>query len=503
MEFPTGQHLRGDELARDETVECDVVIIGSGAGGAAAARELSKAGLRVLVLEEGRRWEPKELSTRQSWALRNLYAERGTSIALGNIYLPMPRGRAVGGSTLINSAICFRPPARVLKVWREEHGVPWADEAQLTPVVEDIERSIGVMKCHPAIAKTHNLLFKQGVEALGLEGDFISRNAAGCVGCGTCQLGCPTGGKGSVDRTLLPVALKQGAALFSCTSAAAVKVERGVAVGVEAWGVDPRTEARKRRLDVRAKKVFLAAGAINSPMLLQRQGLAGSSGQLGNNLHVHTASGACARFDQFVDAWHGVTQGYYVFLPGEAAVIETFSTTPDLYAIQWEAFSRPLGQLRQLASSGTMIGDVSSGTVRPGPSPGRSAMTYDILPADVNVLKKGLREIARIYFAAGALAVNLSIVGLGELTSMADVEALLDKELPPDRLAIYASHPMSTCRMNGDRSRGVVRPDGTTWDVENLVVCDASIFPTALGVNPQITVMAAAVLLSRQQLEQG
>lgn len=503
MDFPSGQVLDGSTLASDEQVECDVVVVGSGAGGLASAWQLSQLGLSVLVLEEGRRWEPGQLSTRQSWALRNLYAERGTTVAIGNVFLPLPRGRAVGGSTLLNSAICFRPPGPVLAGWREDFGVDWADAERLEPLVGEVERAIGVVKTYPAIAREHNLLFKRGAEAIGLRGDFISRNAPGCIGCGLCQLGCPVGGKGSVDRTLLPVALSRGAALVSSARVRQVLVDRGGAVGVEAWTLDPLTEQPKRRLEVRAQRVFLCGGAVNTPMLLLRQGLANSSGQVGNNLHVHSAVGLCARFEQVVDAWHGVTQGYYAHLPGERAVLETFSTTPDLYSLQYEASSRPAERLRHLASCGCMIGDVSSGTVRPGPAESRSSMSYNVEAEDVRVMKKGLREIARAYFAVGALDVNPGFNGVPPLPSLEALDRVLESDLPPDRMGIYASHPMSTCRMSGDRARGVVRPDGECWDVPNLIIADASVFPTSLGVNPQITVMTAAAVIARAQAARG
>lgn len=502
MDFPAGQVLRGDQLARDEVLACDVVIIGAGAGGAAVAWRLSEGGLSVLLLEEGRKWEPHELSTKQSWALRNLYAERGTSVATGNIYLPMPRGRAVGGSTLLNSAICFRTPKRVLDRWAKDFGVSWADDAGLSPVFDEVERAIGVAKVPEVFAREHNLVFRKGVDALGLTGDFISRNAPGCIGCGLCQLGCPVGGKGSVDRTLIPRALANGAALFSSTRVEKLLVENGAAVGVEAYGLEPLTEAPQRKLTVKAKKVFLCGGAISSPNFLLRQGLANRAGHVGNHLHVHSASGVCARFEHVVDAWHGVTQGYYVDLPGRPAVLETFSATPEIYAIQYEAYAKPKQTLRHLASCGCMLGDEAEGTVRPGPTPSRSVMTYDITPGDVTIIQEGMREMARIYFAAGALDVHAGLVGQPPVTSVEALEAQL-KVAPVDKMAIYASHPMSTCRMSARREDGVVKPDGEAWDVPNLVVADASVFPTSLGVNPQITVMTVASVIAKQQLAKG
>jgi len=504
MDFPTGQTFSGDSLERDETVTCDVVIIGSGAGGAAAAWQLTQAGLKVAILEEGRKFEPHQIATKQSWALRNLYAERGTSIAMGNIFLPMARGRVVGGSTFLNAAICFRTPKKVLDTWAKDYGVGWADADALAPTFEEVERAIGVTKTRPDQAKRHSLLFKQGVDALGLEGDFISRNAPACVGCGICQFGCPLGLKGSVDRNLIPFSLQSGAALFPCVRAVSLLVENGAAVGVEAYGVDPLTEERKRKLTFRAKKVFLCGGSIGSPLFLLRSGVANGSGQVGENLRVHLAAGVVARFPDVVDMWHGAQQGYYAHLPGSNAVLETFSATPEVFATQYGEYSKPMKQLRELAACGVMIGDVSKGRVKLASAESRSSMSYDVEREDHLTLLKGFEEISRIYFAAGAISVHLGIPGVGVLPKMSDVEKITRRtDMPVDELAQYASHPMGTVRMHADKKLGVVKPDGETHEVKNLVVADASVFPTALGVNPQITVMTTAVTIARQQLKAG
>ncbi len=164
---------------------------------------------------------------------------------------------------------------------------------------------------------------------------------------GLCQVGCPLGLKGSVDKNLIPFALQKGAALFPCTRATTLLIENGAAVGVEAYGVDPVTEERARKLTFRAKKVFLCGGAIGTALVLLRQGIGNASGQVGENLRVHLASSAVARFEQQVDAWHGVPQGYYADLPDEPAVLEiVLPATPEIYATQYREYSRPMAGLR-------------------------------------------------------------------------------------------------------------------------------------------------------------
>jgi choline dehydrogenase-like flavoprotein len=203
MDFPVGQVRVSADFRGNEALDCDVVVVGSGAGGAAVAWALSAAGLRVLILEEGRKFEPEELTPKPSWAFRNLYAERSARFMTGSLIIPLAGGRAVGGSTLLNSAICFRTPDHVLGRWREL-GISWADPVALAPVFQEVEREIGVEKTHPSQARGNNLIFKAGAEALGMRGDFISRNAPGAWAAGCASWAVPSGAREAWTATSSP-----------------------------------------------------------------------------------------------------------------------------------------------------------------------------------------------------------------------------------------------------------------------------------------------------------
>lgn len=478
----------------------DAAVVGSGAGGAAVAAALSRAGMKVVVLEEGRSFAPSDLVTRPSWAFRHLYMGRGVLVADGKVLVPLAAGRAVGGSTFINSAICFRAPDEVLREWERDFGSPWSP-ARLAPLFDEVERALEVAKVAPNIARNNSLVFKRGADRLGLGGDFISRNAPGCVGCGVCQLGCPIGGKGSVDKNLLPSAIERGADVYSEVRVRELRVSRGAVRGLVAEILDADDEARGL-VEVEAPRVFLCAGAFGTPQLLQRNQLCGGSGQLGENLHVHPGQAAAALFDEEIRYWDGVTQGYFVHMPG--AILETFTGTPELF---WAAL--PLGQmtlrhLKHAASAGCMIQDRGKGSVRFAGAGRLPRIAYEMADEDRATFIRGAREMARIFFAAGAHTTwPLLNPTVEPARSLDEALAQLPDDLPAQRLNPYGSHPQGTCRMSADPRHGVCKPDGETHEVQNLFVADASLFPTALGLNPQITILALATGIARQAAQRG
>lgn len=494
MRFEPGKHS-ASLLGPTVVIEADAAVIGAGAGGCAAAFALAREGLTVAVFEEGRHWDPRSFAQNNRAALRDLYQERGARGALGDHWIPVNGGRGVGGSTLINSAISFRIPAALLAAWREQHG--FDPEGDFEALTEEVWRTVGVVINPEPIQGRNNTIFKEGAEKLGLKGGWLWRGAPGCVGCGACQIGCPSGGKNSVDRTFLARGLLSGrVGVWADCKATGVLREGDALQAVTGLVLDPHTQAPIGRWEVRAKTFVLSGGPIGSPRFLEGNGLSASE-HLGRNLHLHPAAGIFAAFDEDIEHWRGVSQGYYVDGYDEGWLLETSTVTPD---VQYLGLPLPLGpelnevmaDLRRLASAGAMVHDEDTEAWV-----GSSTLHYRFGDGDRRRLLSGLRACARVYFAAGARYAVTPIMDAPLLRSAADIDRVLHDQVPMSRVMAISSHPMGTCRMGQDPKHSVVDTQGRVWGLRNLHVADASVFPSSLGVNPQITVMACGLLVGR------
>jgi choline dehydrogenase-like flavoprotein len=439
---------------------------------------MAERGLRVCVLEAGRAWNPDAFRARMSWALPNLY--HPTEAAMGEVAIPINRGKALGGGTVVNSAICFRPPDHRVQEWRRDWGFDRAET--LAGHVSRIWTTLGVSINPPEVQKNNNLVFKKGADALDLKGNFMPRNAPGCVGCGACNTGCPTGLKASADRVLIPLAQQLGqVAVYTETVATGVVTKGGRVQRVEAvCGDVPIT--------VDADHVVVCAGTIGSPRFLLANGLADSE-HCGAHLHLHPAAGSVARFDWEIIPWEGVTQGYYVDFHDQGYLLETYTITPESYYLMMATRLGaeglvPMSELRWMASAGVMLHDrVSEGRVT------ARRISYSLQAPDRVRMLAAHRQCARIYFAAGANQVWLPIYGVPVIEREQDIDSLVPADVHPTDMMMVSSHPQGTCRMGLEPSNSVVDPDGRVWGWDNLYVADASLFPGALGVNPQITTM--------------
>lgn len=498
--FEPGRHGSASYPER-LVIEADVAIVGAGAGGCAAAAALAEQGLRVAVLEEGRHWRPSEFQPTSAFGLRNLYQERGARALRGNTVMPLPGGRGVGGSTLINSAICFRCPPAVMRSWREDHGCVTIEEERFNRYFDRIWSTLGVTVQSAEIQRLNNTVFRDGAEKLGLRGAFLPRSAPGCVGCGVCQYGCPTGGKASVDRTFLVEALSHGTVgVYADCRVGTIHSASGRVSHLTGEVVHPDTQRPIGSFEVRADTFVLSAGPVGTPVLLLSNGLADDT-HCGRHLVVHPAAGALARFPFEIRPWTGVTQGYYVDCWERGFLLQTYTVTPDQYfallptAVGEETMSY-MARLAYLGSAGALVHDEDSeGRVRVTPI--GPDLSYFLGDGDRRRLIEGLRLAGEVFFAAGAEEYLPSMAGGGVVRRASEIPAALPLDLPAHHLLTYASHPMGTCRMGSSAATSVVDPHGRVWGWDNLRVADASTFPTSLGVNPQVTTMAIGLLVGQ------
>ena len=489
---PAGLVEQGD-VSDDLTVTCDVVIVGSGAGGAAMAAELAGAGIDVVVIEEGGYHPTESFTTEAGRALRTLYRDAGAQSTVGSPPIVFSEGRCVGGSTVINGGMCWRTPDRVLDLWAREEGVADVTPAAMAPYFARVERRINVAYQDPESIGRDQVLLKGGADRLGWRIIPNLRNQVHCGGCNVCTSGCPTGAKRSMLVTYLPRALSRGARLF-----ADCRVERITRRGKRATGIEGRfirPDGRPGpRLTVRAGIVVAACGAIQTPALLWRSGFRSPSGQLGRNLTLHPNAKVVALFDEEVYGWHGVHQAYQVRQFMDAGILITaINIAPSLLTLGLPHHGRRLGALmhdyNRMVVAGCLIEDSTTGRVqmRPGIGP---VVSYQITSADAARIVRGISLTAELMFAAGATRVMLPFAGVPDLCTRADLENLQARSIPLDTIELLTVHVMGTARMSEDRRRGVVSSFGVFHDAEGLFVADASLFPGPIGVNPMETILA-------------
>jgi choline dehydrogenase-like flavoprotein len=486
----------GRTITGERIVRADVCVIGSGAGGAVAAKELAEGGMRVVMLEEGEWWETDQFTARPR-DMTKLYRDGGQVATLGTPPIVLPVGRAVGGSTLVNSGTCFRPPSAVLERWQRELGLEELGEAELDPFFRRVERELNVSQVPADLAGGNAAVVRRGVEALGWSGDFIYRNVRGCVGSGVCAFGCPTGAKQHVGITYVPRAWAAGATTYTGARARRLELDGGRARGVVA-----RTRGGGT-LRVQAGVVVVSCGALHTPLLLRANRVGGESGQLGRNLTIHPATGVRAFLDEDVEMWRGVPQSYYVDeFAAEGIMMEGAAGPPDYMAMSLPARGAELRELmlrfRHLSQFGVMVSDSSRGEVRR--VLGRPVVRYDLNRRDTDLVKRGLEKLVEIYWAAGAREVMLPIRGMPTLRD-GDSQPLRRARVRAGDLQLMAFHPLGTARAGADPRRSVTDSAGLVHGVPGLYVADASVVPTALGVNPQITIMALATRMAFRLLD--
>ncbi|HEX9294998.1 MAG TPA: GMC family oxidoreductase [Polyangiaceae bacterium] len=486
----------------------DVVIIGSGAAGAAAARVLTEAGVDVVILEEGPHVPTEELRSDMYTAFKRVWRGMGFQVAKGRAFTPVLQGSCVGGTTAINGAIIHRLPEPIHRIWRTEHGLSdMLSFDELTRVYDTLDRELFVDRAPEDVLGNNSKLMRAGVRALGLTGNEIRRNVQGCVGSAHCNQGCPTARRQSMNNSYIPRAIRAGARLYANCAAQKILRDGSRAVGVAGRFGDRLTKTIGPELRVRAKHaVIVAASAIQTPLILLDNGIGRRSKLVGQRLQTHPGTGIVGVFDQPVEMWFGATQGYEtthfwnermkfetVTMPLEFAAARLPGTGPELM--------RELGSYGHLAIWGVQVRARAHGRVR-RTAFGGTAISYDLTDEDVRSLKLGVKRLTEMMFAAGAREVLPGIHGLPDrIHSPAEIEPIFDLPDDPRFLHCIAAHLFGTAKLGPEPSSSVVTPELEAHDLAGLYVTDSSVFPTNMGVNPQHTICAVSWLAAERIAE--
>ena len=495
--------IQGRTQAKPFSASVDVVIVGSGAGGAVVARELARDGRSVIVLEEGGHYSPEEYGAMTpSNTFRRLAREAGLSVALGvgdTPLISLLAGRCVGGSSVLTGGVCFRVPNDILHEWSHDLKLDRMTPDKLDPYFSEVEKTIHVHDVPVHMRSRSTELFVEGADKLGIPMKSLRRNTDGCRGAARCNFGCPHKAKMSVDVSFLPSATARGATIVSDALVERIDIAGGKARGVRGRFLDAETGEPRVPFEIRAKVVVTACGSIHTPILLRKSGL--DSQHIGRHLTLHPAFRIGALFDEKVDGWDGSLQSVYSDHFHEEGITLTGVYSPvNVLAAAFPGVGREhrrlVKQIPHLAFFGGMVHDEGGGQVRRWLSR-EPLVFYKMIKRDKLRMLKGIHTLGKMAFAAGAREVLLPIFGMPTIKSEKELEFLAEGKVEAPRVECMSFHPLGSAKMSVSPEHGVVKPTGETWGVDNLFVCDGSVLPTSIGVNSQLPVMTVALMLAQ------
>ncbi|MEY2731809.1 MAG: hypothetical protein RLZZ588_534 [Chloroflexota bacterium] len=506
-----------------QRIAVDVLVIGSGAGGGSVARDLARAGKRVMVIEAGALYNERTFPTKERDAYERLYLDSGFT-ATDDAHIAILAGGTVGGGTTVNWMTSIPVPDRVRDEWEEQHGVEGAASAAFKRDLDEVLREVGAQPS--ATMPPKDAAIMRGAEARGWSGEKIQMNRAECGDCGTCGFGCKRGSKQSTLRLHLPQALEAGAHLIPDCKAERLIIANGEVRGaITTYGT---RAGAPRTLEIIAPQVVVSGGALRTPLLLRRSGLTHPA--IGQNLRLHPVTLAAGIFPEKIEMWRGTMQAAKseeFVEPTEdrnGYIIESAPGHPGLLSlgIPWTSraeHQRIMGLAPHIAPFLAIAKDDGGGSVSETRN-GFAKISYRTTPRDERTLRAALGSLVRIAESAGAKEVIAAgsppiawrrrdgVEAFGELERQ-----ILSFDFSPNRGTVFSAHQMGTARMGNNRVDHACDPYGRVRSssrprasdphagiVKGLYVADGSLFPTAIGVNPMITIFALAKRVARTVL---
>ncbi|UJR86626.1 GMC family oxidoreductase N-terminal domain-containing protein [Sandaracinus amylolyticus] len=499
------RHIAFEERSKGTIeVEVDYVVVGSGAGGASAAVTLARGGAEVAIVEAGAWRDPEHYPYSAYGSMRDLMDDWGSTVAVGRAFWPVVQARTMGGTTVINSAICVRTPDDIFAQWEKERGIGGLRDRVLAHQ-ERIERELSVEEVPPAARGRSNLLAMKGAEGLGWDSHYMRRYVKGCEGTGQCLQGCRKLRKQSTNLNYVPETIARGGTVLSCAPVSRIVLEGTRAIGVRGHFVHPMTRAKGAAFFVRARKsVFVAASVTHTPVLLARSGV--KNKMVGEQFRAHPGTGVFGCYDEPVDMNVGATQGWAStqFRKDPGLKLETLAIPPELVASRLTGagveLMKRLVEYRHIAMWCHAVRAESVGTVRPAPFSDKPMVKYGLDRADMERFRQGMILLAKQHFAAGAKAIIPGIQGMPYKLTPDQVGLLDAAPIDPKKYIAILSHLFGGAIMGRDPSSAVVDGSGRVHGYQGLMVADASVIPSNLGVNPQHTIMGLASVFAEDAL---
>ncbi len=398
----------------------------------------------------------------------------------------------MGGTTVINHGICFRTPERILDEWKGDFGITDLSIPRLEPHFEKVEKMIGIRRLGVDDINPNNQVFKRGCERLRLHGGPMTLNMQACGSCGPCNLGCPEDKKGSTATNYLPAAVSRGARIFRNSRVQSIEIEGGKAKSV-----------RTRDLTVRAPIIIIAGGAVNSPALLLRSGLGRALPALGSAVSLHPLIPLLIVSETPLNSMKGLPHSYYCdefFNKDDDFLFEGLFVSIGVFATGLGGFGREhreyMKKFPNLGLTYVQLRDRSRGrVVMRGEHP---VVKYEMNREDQQRTRKALKLLAAICLEGGAEKVATTHVKPVVMRDKTDISKIDAATFRPNDLTVFSAHPQGGCPMGSDPRRSVVDSNCRVHGIEGLYVCDASVFPSPVGINPMISIMALASLTAER-----
>ena len=505
-------------LGQSQTLEADVVIVGTGAGGGTAAEYLSKAELSVVLLEAGPLKTSSEFNMEERPAYRDLYQE-GTGRANKSGSIVILQGRSVGGSTTINWTTSFRTPPETLKFWADKMGVVGLSEAELAPYFKQMETRLNIERWATP-PNPNNGKLAAAAKKLGYSWEIIHRNVKGCLNLGYCGLGCPVDAKQSMLVTTIPSALDHKAKLIHHARVERVLVEGDSVVGVEASALTPDGWNRTgETIQVRATRTILAGGGINTPAILLRSDVPDPHARIGKRTFLHPTTLSLGVYGEAIDPFYGAPQSVY----SDHFQWQTIDTGPvgfklevpplqpafaaGFYAAAGDMLTESMDKL---ANTNCMIALMRDGFDERSPEGaveindrGEPILDYEINDYLLAGVKHAWNVMVEMQFATGAKTVRPAHKQAKHYRSWAEAKsAIASFDYAPTKVTVGSAHVMGGCAMGEDETRSVTNSQGKFHQLDDLYILDGSLFPTSIGANPQLSIYGLVLKLSTQLASQ-